>query len=65
MRVISRLQNSPFLHFQATLRGVLEDERNASKTDVALDSLLRAVITPLWFVTLHSLHDGNGRVSSL
>ncbi|CAM3164324.1 Fido domain-containing protein [Vibrio rarus] len=36
-----------------------------SRTDALVDPLLRAAITHLWFVTLHPLDDGNGRITRL
>ncbi|MBR9873052.1 MAG: Fic family protein [Vibrionaceae bacterium] len=72
MRVVSGWPDKPVVHFEAPPRGVLNEELSAfiawfneSKTDVALDPLLRAAITHLWFVTLHPLDDGNGRITRL
>ncbi|WP_338269677.1 Fic family protein [Marinomonas pontica] len=36
---------------------------NDSKKEASLDPLLRAAITQIWFVTLHTLNDGNGRIT--
>lgn len=38
---------------------------NASRLNTLFDPLLRAAITHLWFVTLHPLDDGNGRITHL
>lgn len=60
--------DKPTVHFEAPPRQILDKELhqfvewfNASKADALFDSLLRAVIKHLWFVTLHPLDDGNGR----
>ncbi|MCL1145207.1 Fic family protein [Shewanella marinintestina] len=72
MQVVSGRIDRPVVHFEAPPRAVLEDELsrfedwfNESKTDALLDPLLRAAITHLWFVTLHPLDDGNGRITRL
>lgn len=72
MQVISGRIDRPTVHFEAPGRDILDDELNqfiqwfnSSKSDTALDPLLRAAITHLWFVTLHPLDDGNGRITRL
>ncbi|WP_028022655.1 Fic family protein [Enterovibrio calviensis] len=72
MQVVSGRIDRPIVHFEAPSRAVLEDELtqfiawfNATKLDAAFDPLLRAAITHLWFVTLHPLDDGNGRITRL
>lgn len=57
---------------EAPTRDILDDELgafiqwfNESKANVSLDPLLRAAITHLWFVTLHPLDNGNGRITRL
>ncbi|OCP68350.1 Fic family protein [Vibrio parahaemolyticus] len=72
MQVVSGRLDKPVVHFLAPPRNVLEDELrvfiewfNSSKTNASLDPLLRAAITHLWFVTLHPLDDGNGRITRL
>lgn len=72
MRVVSGRIDRPTIHFEAPGRDKLETELkifvrwfNDSKEDVSLDPLLRAAITHLWFVTLHPLDDGNGRITRL
>ncbi|NBM93208.1 Fic family protein [Proteus sp. G2662] len=72
MQVVSGRIDKPTVHFEAPSRDVLESELdvfirwfNDSREDLALDPLLRAAITHLWFVTLHPLDDGNGRITRL
>lgn len=72
MQVVSGRLDKPKVHFVAPSRAVLESELsrfidwfNTSQTDAALDPLLRAAITHFWFVTLHPLEDGNGRITRL
>tara|TARA_B110000014_G_C20074000_1_gene560450 strand:+ start:6 stop:1181 length:1176 start_codon:yes stop_codon:yes gene_type:complete len=72
MQVVSGRIDRPIIHFEAPNREVLDAELtkfigwfNTSKQDTAIDPLLRAAITHLWFVTLHPLDDGNGRVTRL
>lgn len=72
MQVVSGRIDKPTVHFEAPSRDVLESELdvfirwfNDSREDPALDPLLRAAITHFWFVTLHPLDDGNGRITRL
>ncbi|EHR41427.1 Fic family protein [Alishewanella jeotgali] len=62
----------PKVHFEAPPREVLEGELNCfidwfnrSRDDAKLDPLLRAGIAHFWFITLHPLEDGNGRLARL
>ena len=72
MQVVSGRIDKPTVHFEAPTRDRLEAELdlfiswfNRSLNDPALDPLLRAAITHLWFVTVHPLDDGNGRITRL
>lgn len=72
MQVVSGRIDKPTVHFEAPPRHILETELqhfirwfNDSRSDAELDPLLRAAITHLWFVTLHPLDDGNGRITRL
>lgn len=72
MQVVSGRIDKPKVHFVAPGRELLDEELNRfvtwfndSKADGLLDPLLRAAITHLWFVTLHPLEDGNGRITRL
>ncbi|MEH6453078.1 MAG: Fic family protein [Psychromonas sp.] len=70
MQVVSGRIDRPTVHFEAPPREVLEGELNQfidwfneSRNDPVLDPLVRAAICHLWFVTLHPLDDGNGRIT--
>lgn len=72
MQVVSGRIDRPVVHFEAPNRDILDAELNqfidwfnTSKSDASLDPLLRAAMTHLWFVTLHPLDDGNGRITRL
>lgn len=72
MQVLSGRIDRPTLHFEAPGRDRLEadlagfiDWFNQSLLDESLDPILRAGITHLWFVTLHPMDDGNGRLTRL
>ncbi|MBI3522988.1 MAG: Fic family protein [Betaproteobacteria bacterium] len=70
MQVVSGRIDRPTVHFEAPPRKGLESRIaeflawfNASRSDAALDPLLRAAIAHFWFVTLHPFDDGNGRIA--
>jgi Fic family protein len=72
MQVVSGWIERPKVHFEAPPRQVLESELhcfidwfNRSKEDANLDPLLRAGIAHFWFITIHPLEDGNGRLARL
>lgn len=72
MQMVSGRVDRPVVHFDAPSRDILDAELsafidwfNSSLSDAHLDPLLRAAITHLWFVTLHPLADGNGRITRL
>lgn len=72
MQVVSGRLERPNVHFEAPPRQQLELELsqfihwfNQSRDDVRLDPLIRAAIAHLWFITIHPLEDGNGRVTRL
>lgn len=70
MQVVSGRIDRPTVHFQAPPRDGLQAQLdtflewfNRSRTDAALDPLLRAGMAHFWFVTLHPFDDGNGRLT--
>lgn len=72
MQVVSGRIDRPTVHFEAPGRDILDDELrtfvswfNESLNVTSMDPLIRAAITHLWFVTLHPLDDGNGRLARL
>ncbi|PYF84099.1 Fic family protein [Marinomonas alcarazii] len=72
MQVVSGRIDRPTVHFEAPPREVLDKELehfirwfNESIKEGSLDPLLRAAITHIWFVTIHPLDDGNGRITRL
>lgn len=72
MQVVSGRIDRPKVHFEAPSRQVLENELrcfidwfNRSQEDANLDPLLRAGIAHFWFITIHPLEDGNGRLARL
>lgn len=72
MQVVSGRIDRPKVHFEAPPRQVLDSELgcfidwfNRSKDDAHLDPLLRAGIAHFWFITIHPLEDGNGRLARL
>lgn len=72
MQVVSGRLDRPKVHFEAPPRSVLEHELtcfidwfNRSETDSKLDPLLRAGIAHFWFITIHPMEDGNGRLARL
>ena len=72
MQVVSGRIDRPTVHFEAPPRKALDAEIehfidwfNQSRLDTRLNPIVRAAITHLWFVTLHPLDDGNGRITRL
>jgi Fic family protein len=72
MQVVSGRIERPKVHFEAPPRQALESELhcfvdwfNGSKEDANFDPLLRAGIAHFWFITIHPLEDGNGRLARL
>lgn len=70
MQVVSGRLDRPTVHFEAPPREGLEQQLDtflawfdSSRSDAALDPLLRAGIAHFWFVTLHPFDDGNGRLT--
>ncbi|TNJ13406.1 cell filamentation protein Fic [Aeromonas veronii] len=70
MQVVSGRVDRPTVHFEAPPRAVLDDQLaefmlwfNQTRHDPTMDPLLRAAICHFWFVTLHPVDDGNGRLT--
>jgi Fic family protein len=72
MQVVSGRIDRLKVHFEAPPRQVLESEINCfidwfnrSQKEANLDPLLRAGIAHFWYITIHPLEDGNGRLARL
>ncbi|WP_429232985.1 Fic family protein [Aeromonas salmonicida] len=70
MQVVSGRVDRPTVHFEALPRAALDDQLaafilwfNQTQHDPTIDPLLRAAISHFWFVTLHPVDDGNGRLT--
>ncbi|MBL0667036.1 Fic family protein [Aeromonas jandaei] len=70
MQVVSGRVDRPTVHFEAPPRAALDDQLaefipwfNQTQHDPTMDPLLRAAIIHFWFVTLHPVDDGNGRLT--
>ncbi len=70
MQVVSGRVDRPTVHFEAPPRATLDDQLaefipwfNQTRHDPTMDPLLRAAIIHFWFVTLHPVDDGNGRLT--
>jgi Fic family protein len=70
MQVVSGRVDRPTVHFEAPPRAALDEQLaafilwfNQTQNDPTMDPLLRAAISHVWFVTLHPVDDGNGRLT--
>ena len=67
MQVVSGPLGREKVHFQAPDSDVLAKEMTAFidwfNTEMALNPVLKAGTTHLWFVTIHPFDDGNGRIA--
>ncbi|MCC8465913.1 Fic family protein [Photorhabdus bodei] len=70
IEVVSGRLDKPTVHIEAPPPEKMVDEVpqfitwfNQSRTDTRLDPIIRAAIVHLWFVTIHPLEDGNGRIT--
>ena len=67
MQVVSGAMGKERIHFEATEAKRLNDEMkkflNWFNTVHDIDSVLKAAIAHLWFVTIHPFDDGNGRMA--
>lgn len=67
MRVVSGPLGRERIHFEAPaakrLNGEMKDFLKWFNGSLAIDSVLKAGMAHLWFVTLHPFDDGNGRIA--
>jgi len=67
MQVVSGAIGKEKVHYQAPDAELLPDEMNAFikwfNSENAIDSVVKAAIAHLWFVTIHPFDDGNGRIA--
>tara|TARA_R110002020_G_C16188895_1_gene765391 strand:- start:153 stop:1247 length:1095 start_codon:yes stop_codon:yes gene_type:complete len=72
MQVVSGRLDKPVLHFTAPPKERVNKELslffnwfNKTQNEPQIDPFIRAAIAHLWFVTIHPLEDGNGRITRL
>ena len=72
MQVVSGRLDKPILHFIAPPKERVNKELslffnwfNKAQNEPQIDPFIRAAIAHLWFVTIHPLEDGNGRITRL
>jgi Fic family protein len=67
MQVVSGPIGREKVHYEAPEAARLESEMRAFLTwfnrDVRMDSVLKAGVAHLWFLTIHPFEDGNGRIA--
>lgn len=67
MQVVSGVLGKEKVHYQAPPANQIENEMRIFfdwfNLEQHVDSVLKAAIAHLWFVTLHPFEDGNGRIS--
>ena len=67
MQVTSGAMGKEIVHFEAPVGSKVPSEMNYFlewiEKELALDSVLKAGIAHLWFVTIHPFDDGNGRIA--
>src|SRR5690606_34912233 len=67
MQVVSGPVGRERIHYEAPKASRLDGEMDAFldwfENGGALDSVLKAAIAHLWFVTIHPFEDGNGRIA--
>lgn len=67
MQVVSGALGKEKVHYQAPPANQIEDEMRIFfdwfNLEQNIDSVLKAAIAHLWFVTIHPFEDGNGRIS--
>ena len=67
MQVVSGAMGKEKVHFQAPDSEKVDEEMNQLirwfNEDTQIDSIIKAAIAHLWFVTIHPFEDGNGRIA--
>lgn len=67
MQVVSGAMGREIIHYEAPKAGVLDVEMdqfiNWFTNENDIESLLKAAIAHLWFITIHPFDDGNGRIA--
>ncbi len=67
MQVVSGAMGKEKVHFQAPAAAQIPDEINHFlkwfNGNPKIDTLLKAAVAHLWFVTIHPFDDGNGRIT--
>src|SRR5579862_1435989 len=69
MQVVSGPIGHQKVHYEAPTANCLDGDMKAflrwfNAADEKIDSVLKAAIAHLWFVTIHPFEDGNGRIAS-
>jgi Fic family protein len=67
MQVVSGAMGKEKIHFEAPEAGLVSDEMDKFlkwiNSESATDTVLKAAVAHLWFVTIHPFDDGNGRIA--
>ena len=67
MQVVSGPMGKEKIHFQAPVANQIDKEINQFlnwvNNENSIDSVIKAAIAHLWFVTIHPFDDGNGRIT--
>lgn len=67
MQVVSGAMGKEKVHYEAPEAKFLDEEMNRFlewfNSNSGIDSVLKAAIAHLWFVTIHPFDDGNGRIA--
>lgn len=67
MQVVSGSMGKEIVHFEAPKAILLEKELNCFvdwfNSSSNIDSILKAAVAHLWFLTIHPFDDGNGRIA--
>jgi len=68
MQIVSVAMGNETIHFEAPKAQIVPSEMNVflewlADEKVKLDPVLKAAIAHFWFITIHPLEDGNGRIA--